>query len=154
MAAQEHRNYCDLVCEGGGVKGCTRHLPPLRDRQALRGKASTFSATAALRKILAYFNLGSNLGSNLTDWRNWLANNGPIMARLDVDSTWDDASFTGGNLDAYNPNSTRGGQPSRSSATPPAASSFAMAGARAGATRGSPTRRWPTRRRLSRRPMA
>ena len=21
MAAQEHRNYCDLVCEGGGVKG-------------------------------------------------------------------------------------------------------------------------------------
>lgn len=69
------------------------------------GKASTFYATAALRKILAYF----NLGSNLTDWRNWLANNGPIMARLDVDSTWDDASFTGGNLDPYNPNSTRGG---------------------------------------------
>ena len=21
MAAQEHRSYCDLVCEGGGVKG-------------------------------------------------------------------------------------------------------------------------------------
>jgi len=21
VAAQEHRNYCDLVCEGGGVKG-------------------------------------------------------------------------------------------------------------------------------------
>jgi len=21
VAAQEHRNHCDLVCEGGGVKG-------------------------------------------------------------------------------------------------------------------------------------
>jgi C1A family cysteine protease len=31
------------------------------------------------------------------------------MVRLDVDSTWDDASFTGGKLDTYNPNSTRGG---------------------------------------------
>jgi hypothetical protein len=56
------------------------------------GKASTFYATAALRKILAYF----NLGSNLTDWRNWLASNGPIMVRLDVDSTSDDASSPAG----------------------------------------------------------
>jgi C1A family cysteine protease len=31
------------------------------------------------------------------------------MVRLDVDSTWDDAGFTGGNLDTYNPNTTRGG---------------------------------------------
>jgi hypothetical protein len=47
------------------------------------GKASTFYATAALRKILAYF----NLETSLSNWRNWLANNGPIMVRLDVDST-------------------------------------------------------------------
>ena len=29
--------------------------------------------------------------------------------RLDVDSTWDDASFTGGNLDLYDAAHTRGG---------------------------------------------
>jgi hypothetical protein len=78
---------------------------PFASGKLYAGQAKTFYATAALRKILAYF----NLGTNLSNWRAWLANNGPIMVRLDVDSTWDDASFTGGNLDEYKPASTRGG---------------------------------------------
>jgi hypothetical protein len=78
---------------------------PFSSGKLYAGQAKTFYATAALRKILAYF----NLGTNLSNWRSWLANNGPIMVRLDVDSTWDDASFTDGNLDTYNPASTRGG---------------------------------------------
>ena len=50
---------------------------------------------AAIRKIVSYFCL------NVGDWKNWLATNGPILARLDVDLTWDHATATGGNLDVY-----------------------------------------------------
>jgi hypothetical protein len=69
------------------------------------GRASTFYAVAAQRKILAYF----NLGTNLSNWRTWLATKGPILTRLDVDETWGDATATGGNLDDYKPETTRGG---------------------------------------------
>ena len=31
------------------------------------------------------------------------------MTRLDVDATWDNAKKTNGNLDVYQPNTTRGG---------------------------------------------
>jgi hypothetical protein len=69
------------------------------------GEAQTFYAIAARLKIAAYF----NLDTNLSQWRSWLATKGPILTRLDVDATWDDAPFTGGNLDEYQPNTTRGG---------------------------------------------
>jgi hypothetical protein len=92
----------DVVRKYGAVRD---KLMPFAAGTLYPGDSKTFYALAAQLKILAYF----NLGSNLTDWRNWLANNGPIMVRLDVDSTWDDAGFTGGNLDTYNPNTTRGG---------------------------------------------
>lgn len=68
-------------------------------------QAKTFYAIAALRKILAYF----NLGSNLPNWRSWLATKGPILTRLDVDATWDNATFASGNLDEYQPDTKRGG---------------------------------------------
>jgi hypothetical protein len=67
--------------------------------------AKTFYAIAATRKILAYF----NLDTDLSRWRAWLATKGPILTRLDVDRTWDNASVTGGNLDTYQANKTRGG---------------------------------------------
>jgi papain like protease len=67
--------------------------------------AKTFYAIAATRKILAYF----NLDNDLSRWRTWLATQGPILTRLDVDRTWDNASATKGNLDAYQKNKTRGG---------------------------------------------
>ncbi|HSF51162.1 MAG TPA: C1 family peptidase [Nitrososphaeraceae archaeon] len=56
-------------------------------------------------KISSYF----NLGLNLSDWRRWIAENGPILTRLDVDETWDRATSTHGNLDLYKPETTRGG---------------------------------------------
>jgi hypothetical protein len=67
--------------------------------------AKTFYAIAATRKILAYF----NLDTDISRWRAWLATKGPILTRLDVDRTWDNASVTGGNLDTYQADKTRGG---------------------------------------------
>jgi C1A family cysteine protease len=67
--------------------------------------AKTFYAIAATRKILGYF----NLDTDLSRWRAWLATKGPILTRLDVDKTWDDASATKGNLDVYKPATRRGG---------------------------------------------
>ena len=69
------------------------------------GQASTFYAIAAQRKILAYF----NLGTNLSNWRTWLATKGPILTRLNVDETWDLASDNAGDLDEYKPETSRGG---------------------------------------------
>jgi hypothetical protein len=57
----------------------------------------TFYAMAAQLKILSYF----NLGRNLMRWREWLALQGPILTRLDVDDTWFNAKNTFGNLDVY-----------------------------------------------------
>src|SRR4029453_7440054 len=75
------------------------------------GNENTFFATAATRRIAAYFNLHKNLSS----WRNWLATHGPIMAGLSVDATWDNATSTHGNLDTFQPNTVRGGQIGRGS---------------------------------------
>ena len=69
------------------------------------GKPETFYALAAQLKIRAYFNLGDSIES----WRRWLATSGPILTRLDVDRTWDDASDTAGKLDAYQPKTAHGG---------------------------------------------
>jgi hypothetical protein len=69
------------------------------------GQGSTFYAIAAQRKITAYF----NLGSSLTNWRTWLATKGPILTRLNVDTTWDLATANDGKLDEYNADVTRGG---------------------------------------------
>jgi C1A family cysteine protease len=67
--------------------------------------AKTFYAIAATRKILAYF----NLDTDISRWRAWLATKGPILTRLDVDRTWDNAGTTAGNLDTYQADKTRGG---------------------------------------------
>jgi C1A family cysteine protease len=69
------------------------------------GSENTFYATAASRRIAAYY----NLGKNLAQWRTWLATQGPIMAGLNVDKTWDNATATNGKLDTFQPNTIRGG---------------------------------------------
>jgi hypothetical protein len=71
----------------------------------IQGNQATFYALAAQRRISMYF----NLGRTLSDWRAWIANHGPVLTRLDVDSTWDNATATHGNLDVYDPAHTRGG---------------------------------------------
>jgi len=70
-----------------------------------QGEVATFYAIASQYKIAAYF----NLGDSLRDWRTWLANNGPILTRLDVDETWDKATQNQGKLTTYKPATTRGG---------------------------------------------
>ena len=50
-----------------------------------------------------------DLGHELANWRLWLATKGPILTRLDVDSTWDKAPTTKGKLDVYRPQTTQGG---------------------------------------------
>jgi C1A family cysteine protease len=67
--------------------------------------AKVFYAIAAQLKIASYF----NQGTNPADWKTWLATKGPILTRLGVDSTWDNATATGGNLDIYQPATVRGG---------------------------------------------
>jgi C1A family cysteine protease len=73
------------------------------------GKPETFYALAAQLKIQSYFNLSFNRGGSIDSWRRWLGTRGPILTRLDVDRTWDEASDTAGNLDEYEPRTRRGG---------------------------------------------
>jgi hypothetical protein len=69
------------------------------------GKEDDFFATAALRRASAYF----NMAKNFSQWRTWVASNGPIMVGLNVDATWDNATATKGLLDVFMPNTVRGG---------------------------------------------
>lgn len=73
--------------------------------QLYSGATATFYAIASQRKIAGYF----NLGNNLSQWRSWLATKGPILTRLDVDDTWDNATAAQGKLDRYLANTARGG---------------------------------------------
>jgi Papain family cysteine protease len=68
-------------------------------------EGDTFYSLASRLKIGGYF----NLGRNLDDWRTWLATKGPILTRLDVDRTWYEATDNAGKLDAYRPETGRGG---------------------------------------------
>ena len=120
MANKETDNFTDypttfLELEGTSTKlalgvahryGCV-----LEDELPMNGKLSTrdlkvFFAIAAKLRINSYY----NLGSNLTHWRKWIANNGPILTRLDVDKTWRNAPYTKGKLEKYDKgNSNYGG---------------------------------------------
>lgn len=94
LALNVARNYgCvleqDLPIEGG--------LSPL--------SRATFYTQAAKLRISSYH----NLKRNPADWRKWLAFQGPILTRLNVDKTWDKATATEGVLLKYQPNTIRGG---------------------------------------------
>ena len=89
---------------GGEGDACCRSAARLYP-----GKPETFYALAAQLKIRSYFNLSLNRGGSLESWRRWLATSGPILTRLDVDRTWDEASDTAGNLDEYQPRTKHGG---------------------------------------------
>ena len=69
------------------------------------GDENTLFAAASTRRSANYF----NLGKNPAQWKSWLASNGPILAGLNVDATWDNATATGGNLDTFKPDTVRGG---------------------------------------------
>ena len=78
---------------------------PFKSGALYPGDTKAFYALASQLKILSY----SNIGTNLPNWRTWLATKGPILTRLDVDATWDAATDNGGNMDEYQPDTTRGG---------------------------------------------
>ena len=69
------------------------------------GNENTLYASASTRRAAGYF----NLSKNLTRWKSWLAGNGPILAGLSVDATWDNATSTVGKLDTFQPTTVRGG---------------------------------------------
>lgn len=69
------------------------------------GNENAFWASCAQRKIAAYF----NLGLELANWRTWLAEQGPILAALQVDAGWDGATERGGHVDVFDPATVRGG---------------------------------------------
>jgi C1A family cysteine protease len=71
-----------------------------------QGNENTFYATAAMRRLASYFNLGKDFAS----WRAWLAQQrSPLLVGLSVDATWDKAASTNGKLDTFQPNTVRGG---------------------------------------------
>jgi C1A family cysteine protease len=43
------------------------------------------------------------------NWKNWLFSKDPILARLNVNDTWNNAFRTKGNLDVYHPNAKHAG---------------------------------------------
>ena len=80
-------------------------LLPFASGKLYQGNVKTLYATAAQLKIAAYF----NLGTNLTNWRTWLATKGPILTRLTVDDTWQNATDTVGVLEEYKEDTATGG---------------------------------------------
>jgi len=96
----------DVARKFGAVK---ENVLPFDSGVLYAGTPEAFYALAARLKIASYFNLSLNRGSSIDAWRRWLATKGPILTRLDVDRTWDDADANKGNLDVYKPNTKRGG---------------------------------------------
>ena len=75
------------------------------DPMLYQGKPKQFYVLASQLKISSYYNLGRNINS----WKRWLARRGPILTRLDVDSTWRNATNNDGKLDSYDRNNVFGG---------------------------------------------
>jgi C1A family cysteine protease len=96
----------DVARKFGAVK---ENVLPFDAGTLYPGKPETFYALAAQLKINSYFNLSLNRGGSFEGWRRWLATHGPILTRLDVDRTWDDADQHAGNMDEYLPKTRRGG---------------------------------------------
>lgn len=77
---------------------------PMDGRLSMLSTAAFYTRAARLR-ISSYH----NLGLDLDNWRSWIANQGPILTRLNVDRSWDRATQNRGVLERYYPNTTRGG---------------------------------------------
>ncbi|MEE9443694.1 MAG: C1 family peptidase [candidate division Zixibacteria bacterium] len=85
--------------------GCVLEKDLPMDGKLSMLKPAVFFSRAAKLRITSYH----NLGRNLTTWKMWLALVGPILTRLGVDATWDNATQTNGQLKIYKPNTVRGG---------------------------------------------
>jgi hypothetical protein len=87
----------------------------LEDTLPMNGSLSQLSTNAfytraARLRISTYHSLVERGGSkNLDVWRRWIANQGPILTRLDIDKTWKQATQTNGVLQQYVPNKLKQG---------------------------------------------
>lgn len=91
----------DVARNLGAVKESA--LPFDRD-QVWRGTEAGFYALAAQLKIASYH----NLGTDMSHWRLWIYQNGPILTRLEVDRVFH-ACGKDGVLQTYDPHSRQGG---------------------------------------------
>jgi hypothetical protein len=96
------KSALDIARKFGAVRD---NVLPFASGKLFAGKPEVFYAIAAELKIDSFF----NLGRSIEDWRAWIATKGPILTRLDVDRTWDDAKANKGKLDTYRPKTKRGG---------------------------------------------
>lgn len=78
---------------------------PFGSSKLFAGEAKTLLAMAAKRKISSYF----SLGDRAADWRKWIAQHGPILARIEVDKTFANATKTTAKLEKYDAESADGG---------------------------------------------
>jgi hypothetical protein len=80
--------------------GCVADsLLPFKSGKLYAGDQKEFFAIANKRRIDSYVPL-----SDLSQWKSWLAFEGPILTRLDVDSNWRNlANNSKGDLKVYNP---------------------------------------------------
>lgn len=120
MAAKEIDEYDDeptsfIESDGTSLKAALdvarrygavlEEMLPFAQSVLYTGETRTFYAVAARLKITSYY----NLGRNPEVWRRWIAQNGPVLTRLDVDDTWMRARETKGVLKTYKPRSAQGG---------------------------------------------
>jgi hypothetical protein len=71
---------------------------------------NAFYSRAARLRISTYHTLIERDGTkSLGMWRRWIANQGPILTRLDVDTTWARATQTRGVLQQYVPDNRHRG---------------------------------------------
>ena len=82
----------------------TADVLPFDREQVFWAKEASFYARAAQLKIASYINLGRDLSA----WRLWIYQNGPILSRLIVDRNFMSAE-TNGVLTEYDELSARGG---------------------------------------------
>lgn len=102
VAGSSIKTALDIVRKFGAVP---ESVLPFGQSGLYLGRPNSFYALAARFKISSYF----ALGTDLKKWKEWLAFNGPILTRLNVDETWYRATATGGNLDDYDPGTAAGG---------------------------------------------
>jgi C1A family cysteine protease len=96
----------DVARKYGSVR---ENVLPFSNGTLFPGDEETFYAMASEFKIASYFNLTLRRPDDISEWKRWLATKGPILTRLNVDRTWDNARDTKGNLDVYRPKTARGG---------------------------------------------
>ena len=92
----------DVVRKYGVVRN---KILPFHTNKLSSLKTETFYAIAAELKIASYFKLPKRVNR----WKRWLADSGPILTRLNVDGTWQNATNTNGYLDSYDDESAEGG---------------------------------------------